>query len=45
MIPFLLLAASLTWPIALPLAVIALPLAANWENWRREWAIVKEFWT
>ena len=42
---FLLIAASLTWPVALPLAVLALPIAANWHNWRREFAAVKEFWT
>ena len=29
----ILLAASLTWPVALPLAVIALPIAAGWEFW------------
>ena len=40
----LLFAASLTWPVALPLAVLALPVAANWEGWRREFAVLGEFW-
>jgi hypothetical protein len=41
----LLLAASLLWPVALPLAVIALPMAASLAGWLREWAEIKEWIT